>query len=612
MIALGAGLVAARGRRLARRCRSRCCSARARCSPSRPRSRPRSSRRCSRRTAASRSPARSTRCVGGSSRSPSARSCCRRTRRRMVRDGRRAGARPSSPACSRTSPRRSRRATASGVQAALRRGRGDRRARARARRRARRRARDRPARPAAPAHAAARVDVYADAAAPDRPRGPQRARARARRPPRDRPRGERPARGRATRCATLAAAVRALGGGARRPAQADAVREPALRAAGQGDARARAHRQPVGLRHRRPDPLDGRRPAARHRDVLRGGGRRGARGGRARPRRRASGPDPARRAPRSGQPGWQTGHQYVVRPPIVAARQPRPAARAVPVARAAPGSRRPCARRRGGSPSGSPRAARGAAGRAPRRVSSPAARRGESRARQSVSSASRLPTPASARWSSSRALIGAVPRPTPRAERVAADLGRVRADVREVGLEQRAAEPALVAQREPAAVGERRARSGPSSRGAGGSSTSIRPAMPRCSPSTGPLVSTQRNLPRRCARSSVCADQRRRDLARRVRAADVGVAVVDGDDLAAERAVDLLARALGLGELGHEREGRAQLRAAVARRASMRSTTSGASTCSITMTAAPITPARSSSAERTIRSERVPSGTARW
>ena len=46
-------------------------------------------------------------------------------------------------------------------------------------------------------------------------------------------------------------------------------------------------------------------------------------------------------------------------------------------------------------------------------------------------------------------------------------------------------------------------------------------------------------------------------------------------------------------------------------RASIRSTTSGASTCSITMTAAPITPARSSSADRTIRSERVPSGTAR-
>ena len=40
------------------------------------------------------------------------------------------------------------------------------------------------------------------------------------------------------------------------------------------------------------------------------------------------------------------------------------------------------------------------------------------------------------------------------AEDVARDLGGVRADVREVGLDHRAAEPALVAQREPAAVGE--------------------------------------------------------------------------------------------------------------------------------------------------------------
>ena len=76
------------------------------------------------------------------------------------------------------------------------------------------------------------VDLYADAAAPDRPRGPQRPRARPRRPPRDRPRGERPAGGRATRCARSPTAVRALGEALDDPPHADAVREPALRAAG--------------------------------------------------------------------------------------------------------------------------------------------------------------------------------------------------------------------------------------------------------------------------------------------------------------------------------------------------------------------------------------------
>jgi len=45
--------------------------------------------------------------------------------------------------------------------------------------------------------------------------------------------------------------------------------------------------------------------------------------------------------------------------------------------------------------------------------------------------------------------------------------------------------------------------------------------------------------------------QRSRDLARRVRAADVGVAVVDRDDLAIQRALDLLAGALCFRKLGH-------------------------------------------------------------
>ena len=45
------------------------------------------------------------------------------------------------------------------------------------------------------------------------------------------------------------------------------------------------------------------------------------------------------------------------------------------------------------------------------------------------------------------------------------------------------------------------------------------------------------------------ADQRGRDLTRRVRAADVGVGVVDRDDLAADHALELLARPFGLGKL---------------------------------------------------------------
>ena len=47
------------------------------------------------------------------------------------------------------------------------------------------------------------------------------------------------------------------------------------------------------------------------------------------------------------------------------------------------------------------------------------------------------------------------------------------------------------------------------------------------------------------------ADERVRDLARLVRAGDVGVAVVDADDLPPEHPLDLLPRSLGLGQLGH-------------------------------------------------------------
>ena len=137
------------------------------------------------------------------------------------------------------------------------------------------------------------------------------------------------------------------------------------------------------------------------------------------------------------------------------------AARAEAAAPARRRSRRRCGRRRCGSPRASRRAARAAGGRARRR----SARRpggADRRARQRVSSASRLPTPAIAPWSSSRAFIGERPAPDARAEHVARDLGGVGADCGEVGLQDGAAEAALVAQRQPAAVGEVERRSGPS------------------------------------------------------------------------------------------------------------------------------------------------------
>ena len=245
----------------------------------------------------------------------------------------------------------------------------------------------------------------------------------------------------------------------------------------------------------------------------------------------------------------------------------------------------------------------------------PAAPRGESRACHSVSSASRLPTPAIDRWSSSRAFERHGAAADPGAERLAAHHRGVRADVSEVGIDQRAAEPPLVAQGEPAAVGELEREAVPVAR---------RGRLVDDDPPRHPEVEAQHRpvgglgpeeLPAPVRRGERVAHQRSGDLARRVRAADVGVAVVDGDDLAAQCAVHRLPRALGLGQLRHHRaygRERASAQHAWGRPASIRSTASGASTCSITMAAAPITPARSSSAERTIRSERVPSGTARW
>ena len=106
------------------------------------------------------------------------------------------------------------------------------------------------------------------------------------------------------------------------------------------------------------------------------------------------------------------------------ARRVGPAARAVLAALAVRDERRRCGRRPCGSRCAV--AARSVRRRASSSsvLSSPAGRRGCSRACQRISSASRLPTPAIAFWSSSRALIGVVPAPDARAERVAGDRRR--------------------------------------------------------------------------------------------------------------------------------------------------------------------------------------------
>ena len=164
-------------------------------------------------------------------------------------------------------------------------------------------------------------------------------------------------------------------------------------------------------------------------------------------------------------------------------------------------SRRRCGRRRGASPSASRRAPRGAGGRAPSVLSSPAGRRGSRRARQRISSASRLPTPATTAWSMSRAFSGAAAAAHARAELVARDLGGVGAQRRR-GRAPGARGPGGACRAGPAAPPSSKCttkRSQP--RGAGSSSIAMRPAMPRCRPSTGPSseVSTHIALPRRCA-----------------------------------------------------------------------------------------------------------------
>ena len=126
-------------------------------------------------------------------------------------------------------------------------------------------------------------------------------------------------------------------------------------------------------------------------------------------------------------------------------------------------------------------------------------------------------------------MSGALPRPT-RSRNSAREISAASGPMcGEVGLDHGRGRAAACRAARAGRRRRSRSRSGPSGAAPARSSTTIRPAIPRCRPSSGPpsSVSTHRNLPRRCARQPR-PDERGGDLARRVRPADVGVAVVDG------------------------------------------------------------------------------------
>src|SRR3954452_18837133 len=182
---------------------------------------------------------------------------------------------------------------------------------------------------------------------------------------------------------------------------------------------------------------------------------------------------------------------------------------------------------------------------------SPATRRGESRARHSVSSASRLPTPAITPWSSRRALTAVLPRPT-RSRKTSRPTSAASGPMWEKSGATTARPRRRLAQRHPAAVGELEHEAVPAPRRLllvdhdaarhPEVQAELRPVAVRLRPQE--LAPPVRG-------DEPASGQRRGDLARGVGPADIGVAVVDRDDLAIERALDLLPRALCLGELRH-------------------------------------------------------------
>jgi hypothetical protein len=137
-----------------------------------------------------------------------------------------------------------------------------------------------------------------------------------------------------------------------------------------------------------------------------------------------------------------------------------------------------------------------------------------------------------------------------RAELGARHLAGVGAYVGEVGLEDGAAQPALVAQRQAPAARELQREAIPPPR-VGLGVDHDRPSHAQVQPQHRPLVGLHpQELAATVGVGDAVPGERRRDLAGRVGPAHVGVGVVHRDDLAPADALDLLARALGLGQLG--------------------------------------------------------------
>ena len=192
------------------------------------------------------------------------------------------------------------------------------------------------------------------------------------------------------------------------------------------------------------------------------------------------------------------------------------------------------------------------------RSSSPAARAGPP-ARHSASSARRLPTPASdglvhdARLDRHHAAADARAEPGP------AELGGVGADAGEVRLQADPAQSPLVAEHEPAAVGEVQREAVPApGRGpriAARSSTTMRPAIPRCRPSIRPRRRSRSTwlFPRRWALGEPRPARAAAISPGRVRPADPGVARRRRRRSGGRSALRLHqgAGALDLGELRH-------------------------------------------------------------
>ena len=140
----------------------------------------------------------------------------------------------------------------------------------------------------------------------------------------------------------------------------------------------------------------------------------------------------------------------------------------------------------------------------------------------------------------------------PPAELIPADLGGIGADVGEVGVQHRAAEPALVAQDQAAAVGELEREAVPARRVAGIDHDPS--GHPEVQPERWSVVGLEpHELAAPMRGGQGVAGEGGRDLARRVRPAHVRVAIVDRRDRAAQGRLERPAGAFGFGQLRHRR-----------------------------------------------------------